>query len=292
MIRKILNSTGHLMGQKTFIIALSCCFFANSQGLQAGENSIGEDPSDLEKNTSSLVPLTKEETPLEALTKDLIKEILKFLSPLGQERLRMTCTTLFKKATPLIEKLTITKPIPTSVANSKLLENLNNIQELCFEDFPYDVVPSNVKLFLTFLSQMTNLKTFNLSHANLSDESMKALAPNLPVSLQTLNLSGNNIGDPGFLELAKVLSNLKNLETLDLRTNIVRDGGVIAIAEAIKNLEKFKFIAIAHSVVGDAGALALFNALKDKGDVKVHLNGVVSREVRDQIKKARPDWII
>ncbi len=277
------------MKQKPFIIALSCCFLANSQGLQAGKKSMGGgDPTDLEKDTPSLV-----KTPLEMLTKDLVKEILKFLTPLGQDNLRMTCTTLFKKATPLIKALTIKKPIPLSVANANLLENLNNIQKLCFEDFPYDVVPHNVKVFLTFLPQMTDLKTFGLSGANLSDKSIEALAPNLPVSLQTLDLSFNRIGDPGFRELAKVLPSLKNLETLYLSGNIVRDGGVVALAEALKNLEKFKFIAIAHSVVGDTGVLALFNALKDKGDVKVHLNGIsASKDVKDRIKEARPDWTI
>ncbi|MGL5719839.1 MAG: hypothetical protein ACRCYP_03480 [Alphaproteobacteria bacterium] len=217
---------------------------------------------------------------------------MKFLDPLDQENLRMTCTTLFKKATPLIKELTIKKPIPLSVANAKLLENLNNIQKLCFEDFPYDVVPNNVKFFLKFLPQMTNLKIFNLKSSNLTDEAMKVLAPKLPVSLQTLDLSFNEIGDPGFLELAKVLPNLENLENLDLKGTSIKDGGVVALAEAIQNLKKFKLIAISHCTAGDVGALALFSALKDKGDAKVHLNGVVSKEVREQIRKARPDWTI
>ncbi|MGL5784502.1 MAG: hypothetical protein ACRCYZ_03420 [Alphaproteobacteria bacterium] len=218
---------------------------------------------------------------------------MKFLDPLDQKNLRMTCTALFKKATPLIEALTIKKPIPLSAANANLLENLNNIQKLCFVDFFYDVVPNNVKFFLKFLPEMTNLKIFNLNSSNLTDKAMEALAPNLPVSLQKLNLSFNDIKDPGFLELAKVLPKLENLEILDLSTSNIGDVGVVALAEAIQNLKKFKLIAISHCPAGDAGALALFSALKDKGDAKVHFySSNASKEVREQIRKARPDWTI
>lgn len=287
MLGKILTSKEQPMRQKALILAFFCLFLANSQLLQAGK-SMDKFPRDSEKDTPSLVPLTKEETPLEMLTTDLLKEILKFLNPEGQRNLRMSCTTLFQKATPLIEKLTITGLIPRSVANAPLVENLRNLQSFCTES-----KKNNSQFLLSFLPKMTNLEILNLRAAGLNDASIEALAPNLPVSLQHLDLSSNEIGDPGFLELATALPNLKNLQSLDLLATNIKDDGAIALATALQHLEKFSFLRMVYSHVRDAGALALFNALKDKKDIRVYLhNNNVSKEVKDQIKTARPDWVI
>ena len=78
-----------------------------------------------------------------------------------------------------------------------------------------------------------SLKRLALRANAISDVGAKHLAK-VSISLQSLDLSYNRIGDHGAIVLAKSLQNLPGLETLDLRYNFIGDEGAIALAKSIR----------------------------------------------------------
>ncbi|CAK0835981.1 unnamed protein product [Prorocentrum cordatum] len=89
--------------------------------------------------------------------------------------------------------------------------------------------------------------------------------------LQSLDLSGNNVGDEGAAALAAALrapGALPSLQKLDLRSNNVGDEGAAALAAALRApgaLPRLQELDLSHNRVGDEGAAALAAALRAPG---------------------------
>ena len=60
------------------------------------------------------------------------------------------------------------------------------------------------------------------------------------MSISTLNISANNIGDTGAAALAEMLRSNSTLERLDLSSNVIDYDGITAISSALVNNTSLK----------------------------------------------------
>uniref|UniRef100_A0A0G4HKE0 Uncharacterized protein n=1 Tax=Chromera velia CCMP2878 TaxID=1169474 RepID=A0A0G4HKE0_9ALVE len=132
---------------------------------------------------------------------------------------------------------------------------------------------SSIVSFLVRLKEalFLSLQTLNLSTNKIGDEGAKALAEALRAralpSLQSLNLSTNKIGDEGVKALAKVLkqTTLPFLQSLDLSDNEIGAEGAKFLAEALKveTFPSLQSLELEHNRIRAEGATALAAALKE-----------------------------
>ena len=94
-----------------------------------------------------------------------------------------------------------------------------------------------------------------LAFQNLDDGNIIAMAPHFPKGMETLVLSGNNIGPAGAKAIAKSLIKTPGLKYIDLKGNHIGVDGARAI---VQNLPAgFKDLILSQNNLGDAGVKAL-----------------------------------
>jgi len=100
------------------------------------------------------------------------------------------------------------------------------------------LAPADCTAVVRFLQSCTQISLINLSSNNIGSlgcvEILK-LFDNANCQLRSLNLAGNNIGDEGVKELAKVLVNNNESLSLNLAWNEIGDEGVEELAKANVN---------------------------------------------------------
>ncbi|KAI5094250.1 NACHT, LRR and PYD domains-containing protein 12 isoform X1 [Silurus meridionalis] len=154
-----------------------------------------------------------------------------------------------------------------AVLSSALKSNPSHLRELDLsqnnlEDF-------GVKYPSTVLENPhCKLQTLRLCECNISDEGCAALANvrSNPSHLRELNLTSNNVGDPGVKCISGILGNPHcNLETLRLCMSGVSDEGCASLASALKsNPSHLRELYLSQNNVGDLGKKLLFSIRDDK----------------------------
>ncbi|CAF1930750.1 unnamed protein product [Rotaria magnacalcarata] len=74
------------------------------------------------------------------------------------------------------------------------------------------------------------------------------------MTLNTLNLNKNSIGNDGVKRLADVLKDNVTLITLILSNNLIGDDGAKHLAESIQNDTKLITLNLENNLIGDGGA--------------------------------------
>ena len=83
--------------------------------------------------------------------------------------------------------------------------------------------------------------------------------------LQGLDLSYNEIGDKGAIELADGLKDCKSLQSLNLKGNKIGDEGSIGLADKLKDCKSLQSLDLVGNNIGDEGAMGQLVV-----EVKVH----------------------
>ncbi|KAF9355426.1 hypothetical protein BGX26_006576 [Mortierella sp. AD094] len=89
---------------------------------------------------------------------------------------------------------------------------------------------------------------------------VKSLKTN--VTLTTLELRGNQIGDEGALALSETLKTNTTLTTLDLESNRIQKEGALALSEALKTNTTLTTLNLQSNEIKNEGAQALSEAVK------------------------------
>lgn len=107
------------------------------------------------------------------------------------------------------------------------------------------------------------LESINLGVNLITESSLQALATALESnkSLKVLNLHRNHIGDEGLQYLVEALTNV-SLQQLDLFGNQITDAGVYALAKALEDQASLEMIDLGGNQMTDMGAGFLYQALR------------------------------
>ena len=87
-------------------------------------------------------------------------------------------------------------------------------------------------------------------------------------TLNTLDLSRNNISDAGATALAQALHHNSTLERLDLSSNNISDAGATALAQALHHNSTLKELDLSHNNISDVGATDLAQALRHNSTLR------------------------
>lgn len=128
------------------------------------------------------------------------------------------------------------------------------------------------------LEDKGNLLTWlDLSRCDVGPAGAKELADRFlakTVSLKTLWLNRNRLGDEGAAQIARGLLHNTSLAKLDLEHNNVRGKGVMALAHALKANPSFRALCVSFNWVGDQGGEEVAAALKNMRNLQeVDLSG-------------------
>ena len=93
-------------------------------------------------------------------------------------------------------------------------------------------------------------------------------AESLLSKIDTIDLSGNNIGDKGIKVLAKTLENNKTIHTIDLFNNNIGVEGIKVLAKTLENNKTIHTINLSYNSIGDEGIKALAKAIKFQIGIK------------------------
>ena len=109
-----------------------------------------------------------------------------------------------------------------------------------------------------------NLQSLDMSGCNIGSVGVALLFDDHQcwVNLHTLNLSSNEIGSDGAQVLSKVFVHCKNLRCLYLTNNGIGDDGAVALAEGLKDLNSLLELRLYNNEITSQGALALVEVLK------------------------------
>ena len=109
-----------------------------------------------------------------------------------------------------------------------------------------------------------NLQSLDITGCNIGSEGVALLFDDHQclVNLHTLNLSGNEIGSDGAQVLSKVLVHCKNLRCLDLSYNGIGDDGAVALAEGLKDLTSLLELRLGYNKITSQSVLALVEVLQ------------------------------
>ncbi|KAL0221064.1 hypothetical protein RCL1_000918 [Eukaryota sp. TZLM3-RCL] len=88
-------------------------------------------------------------------------------------------------------------------------------------------------------------------------------------NIVALALDDNRIGSKGALNLARVLTSLKDLEELRLNNNKIGDSGAISLAYAIAMHDSLLRVELNDNLIGDKGSIALANVIQSNSKVEL-----------------------
>ena len=120
------------------------------------------------------------------------------------------------------------------------------------------------KSLCTALKCCTYLQTLDLSGNNIGSNGAVALAKGLKhcTNLKKLYLHCNSIGSDGALPLAEGLKCCTNLHALNLSYNSIGSDGAVALAEGLKCCTNLQTLCLSYNTIGSDGVVALAKGLK------------------------------
>ena len=126
------------------------------------------------------------------------------------------------------------------------------------------LAPADCTAVVHFIKRVQQISFINLSDNNIGSlgcvEIVKLL-DNTNCQLRYLNLVGNNIGVEGVKQLSNVLKN-SQLSSLNLRANNIGDEGVKQLSNVLKN-SQLSSLNLGRNNIGDEGVKQLSNVLKN-----------------------------
>ena len=110
----------------------------------------------------------------------------------------------------------------------------------------------------------TSLQTLDLTSNNIGSDGAVPLGEGLKccTNLETLNLSSNSIGSDGVVALAEGLKCCTNLKTLVLHSNNIHLDCAAALVDGLKCCTNLRSLDIGSNSIGSDGAVALVEGLK------------------------------
>jgi len=143
-----------------------------------------------------------------------------------------------------------------------LLESLQNIKAMHFK-LSRNRIDCNVLTCLSKKMSSLSLQTLDLSQNDIGPGGVAALTQGLTcvIELKKLNVSCNNICSEGAVSLASGLSCLIGIEELDLSCNKIGADGAEALANSLKFVTALQKLDISHNNIGPDGATALAGGL-------------------------------
>ena len=182
-----------------------------------------------------------------------------------------------------------------AIALGKVFIQCKNLKELVVSNNDID---SNIKEFAQSLKQCMNLHKLDISNNSILEEGLRSLSSSLIyctnltdlrmrkilyeggrnrpkidplvdvlkhcVSISTLDISINFIGDEGATALAEVLKHTSRLNSLLIKGNLIGPTGAQALAKAMQCCSNLQKLDISYNSIGDLGAEALANSFKHK----------------------------
>lgn len=114
---------------------------------------------------------------------------------------------------------------------------------------------TNLRACADILKVCLSLKSLDLSYNDIGDYGMERLGRRIAKFkvLHTLNLSNNKISHIGAMALAGGLKSCESLELLDLESNELRDDGVRSVCVALQHCRSLRFLNFAYNAVSDDG---------------------------------------
>ena len=144
------------------------------------------------------------------------------------------------------------------------------------------LAPADCTAVVHFIKRVQQISLINLSVNNIGSlgcvEIVK-LFDNTNCQLRCLNLAHNNIGDEGVKQLSNALAN-SQLSSLNLRDNNIGDEGVKQLSNALVN-SQLSSLNLGENNIGDEGVKQLSNALVNNNKLRrLYLNW--NREITDE----------
>lgn len=117
------------------------------------------------------------------------------------------------------------------------------------------------------LGSCSQLQRLDLTRNRISDSGAETLAnillqsPRVLQSLHLLDLSGNEIGDPGLCSLAAALPSVRSIKALGFDSNFIGDQGAESLALALPRCSGLQQLILRRNEIGDSGAGELARAI-------------------------------
>lgn len=126
--------------------------------------------------------------------------------------------------------------------------------------------------FWELLAENRTLKKINVSKTEVTDKVCSKISGYLKHSelrLQELNLSRNQIGDQGLIELAHALKVNASLRVLNLSNNQIREGGIPEFVISLSLNYSLQDLCLSINKINNSGLSALSGFLRDNKTLKV-----------------------
>ncbi|CAJ1366818.1 unnamed protein product [Effrenium voratum] len=124
-----------------------------------------------------------------------------------------------------------------------------------------------MQLLHSALGSCCQLQRLNLAQNHIGNAGAEALAetllqsPRLLQSLHLLDLSGNEIGNPGLCSLAAALPSARAMQALGFDSNFIGDHGAGSLALALPQCGGLQRLILCRNEIGDSGAGELARAM-------------------------------
>jgi len=221
----------HLLFKRTLGMASICTLIFTTPILAVGQE-------DIDPEIAIIRP--PKTTHIDDLANELLIQILKFAKDnKNVTDLKLVCKRFHDLVWKGMHAIVLRLTLPTGVDPEAYKEKLQNIQNVCIHrNFGEGGPIASLKIFPKLNS---SVKTIKLDNQEISDEEFEALLPTLPASLETLDLSSNQIGAKGAKLLANAIAKkaFPKLQALYLAGNKIGDEGLGALASYLNQLTVF-----------------------------------------------------
>ncbi|OQR88329.1 hypothetical protein THRCLA_22891 [Thraustotheca clavata] len=127
-----------------------------------------------------------------------------------------------------------------------------------------EISKKTIVALMPVLHQQPQLTALDLSYCFIGIDGARAIASSmlkLPMSLITLNLKCNHIGDIGAIAIVSSIQD--NMTALYLQRNEVSNEGIIAISKNLPSLRTLTQLDLTKNNIGKSGFLALINGVNE-----------------------------
>ena len=154
------------------------------------------------------------------------------------------------------------------------------------------LAPADCTAVVHVIKRVQQISFINLSRNNIGSLGCVEIAKlfdNLNCQLRGLNLLGNNIDDEGVKQLSNVIVN-SQLSSLNLGRNNITDKGVKQLSNVLKNSQLSSLNLMANNMT-DEGVKQLSNVLVNNNKLRrlvLFGNDEITNEAKEQIRQANP----